>query len=390
MKVLWLCSWYPNPVNPYDGDFIQRHAKATTVYMPITVFYVAQLGEKVNVTEDKALDLREGDLKEQIIFFRFRKTGLKWIDKILYNTRYYRIYKNAIKKYIEKEGKPDLVHVHVPMKAGVIAGWMRKKWGIPYIVSEQSSMYSRTAPNNFYRKNSFHRSRVKEIFKNAVAVTNVSATVGKTLKDIFGLPVVKVIHNTVNTDYFNYKETKTNKFRFVHVSTLTHQKNIEGMLRAISHLAALRQDFEVVIVGPVKEQLKQIADKEGLQSIVSFTGEISYRQVASQMQQASAFLMFSRHENFPCVMVEALSCGLPFIGTDVGGVAEAIDDSNGMIVASENEDELSGAMNRMMDEYRKFNREKIAATAQQKFGYGAIGKQFYELYQATELKRAAE
>ena len=117
-----------------------------------------------------------------------------------------------------------------------------------------------------------------------------------------------------------------------------------------------------------------------LNSVVSCRGEISYRQVAMEMQQASAFVMFSRHENFPCVMVEALCCGLPVIGTSVGGVAEAINENNGIIVLSENEDELLSAMNTMMNEYQKYNREKIAFDAQQKYSYSAIGKQFFDLY----------
>ena len=37
--VLWLPSWYPNKLAPFDGDFIQRHAKAAALYNDILVIY---------------------------------------------------------------------------------------------------------------------------------------------------------------------------------------------------------------------------------------------------------------------------------------------------------------------------------------------------------------
>jgi glycosyltransferase involved in cell wall biosynthesis len=380
MKVLWLCSWYPNPISPYDGDFIQRHAKAVAAYIPVDVFYISQSGETVNIARDNLIESEEGNMKEKIIFFRFRKTGLRFIDKLNYNIRYFRTYKKIIKNYINDKGMPDIVHVHVPMKAGMIARWMRKKWKAPYIVSEQSSMYSKAATDSFFKKSSWHRHKVKKIFRNADAVTNVSTAVGETLKVLFNLPAVRIIHNTVNTDFFNYKEIAFSKFRFIHVSGLNYQKNVEGILRAIKRLSELRKDFEVVIAGPGETALLKMIGDLQLNSIVFCTGAISYQEVAIEMQKASAFVMFSRHENFPCVMVEALCCGLPVIGTDVGGVPEAIDEDNGMIVPSENEEELQSAMSTMMNEYQKYNREKIAFNAQQKYSYSTIGKQFLDLY----------
>jgi glycosyltransferase involved in cell wall biosynthesis len=45
-------------------------------------------------------------------------------------------------------------------------------------------------------------------------------------------------------------------------------------------------------------------------------------------KKADAFILFSRHENFPCVVIEALCCGLPVVASNVGGIAEAVDETN--------------------------------------------------------------
>ena len=380
MKVLWLASWYPNQVSPYEGDFIQRHARAVTAYSKVTVVYLSQAGETLNVYNTQFIDQEKDNVIEKIIFFKFKKTGVEWFDKIKYNIIYYRTYKKLITEYIKTNGRPDIVHVHVPMKAGMIALWMKRRWQIPYIVSEHSSLYNRFSPGNFHQRGFVYRHNVKRIFNNAKTVTNVSAVVGDKLRTLFDLVEVKVIHNTVNTFFFNYQKHTPHKFRFIHVSTLTHQKNVEGILNAVKGLSKLRQDFELVIVGPMGPELIKMIAALDLTALVFCTGEVSYPEVASQMHHASAFVLFSRHENFPCVIVEALCCGLPCIATNVGGVREAVTNDNGIIIKSESEVQLIEAMAKMMNEYHRFDRSKIAEEAQEKFSYSTIGKQFYELY----------
>lgn len=152
------------------------------------------------------------------------------------------------------------------------------------------------------------------------------------------------------------------------------------MLRSFTRLIKKRQDFELVIVGPASTALKEEVMQSGLASFVVFAGEISYPEVALQMQQASALVLFSRYENFPCVVIEALSCGLPVIAADTGGIGEAVNETNGMLVQSENEEELTTALNKVMNEYSKFDREKIAYDSGHRFSYEAIGKQFHDLY----------
>lgn len=380
-KILWLCSWYPHPGDPYEGDFIQRHAKALSVYAPVTVFYVSQEGSNKDINEDKIIEQETDGISERIIFFRFKRTGVKIIDKLVYNFRYYRGYKKTLQNYILKEGKPTIVHTHVPMKAGMMGRWLKKRWGIPYIVSEHSSHYNGKTDDDFSAKGFFHRYNVKQVFRNAIAVTNVSAVIAGKLKALFGINDVRIIHNTVDTRSFYYRDSGISKFRFIHVSTLAaYQKNIDGMLSSFSQLANQRSDFEWVIVGPASAELKEKVMQSGVSSLVNFTGEISYPEVAKQMQQASALVLFSRYENFPCVMIEALCCGLPVIAADTGGIREAVNETNGILVESENEGQLTSALSRMMNEYDKFDRKRIAQEANRQYSYETIGRQFYDLY----------
>ena len=117
-----------------------------------------------------------------------------------------------------------------------------------------------------------------------------------------------------------------------------------------------------------------------IDKLIRFTGEIPYREVARQMQQASAFVLFSRYENFPCVVVEALCCGLPVIAADTGGTREAINPSNGVLVTSENDEQLASAMQTMMQGYEKYERRKIAEDAAALYNFDRIGEEFLKVY----------
>src|SRR5262249_31137731 len=126
----------------------------------------------------------------------------------------------------------------------------------------------------------------------------------------------------------------------------------------------------------LKEQIKS----SGIEDFVDLTGEIPYADVSKQMKLASALVLFSRYENLPCVIIEALCCGLPVIATDVGGINELISTKNGLLVQSEDEDELILGMARMIDEYNNFDKQQISLEACERFNYSTIGKQLHELY----------
>ncbi|HMI61709.1 MAG TPA: glycosyltransferase family 4 protein, partial [Puia sp.] len=170
-------------------------------------------------------------------------------------------------------------------------------------------------------------------------------------------------------------------WRLIHVSAMGYPKNMEGILRVLQGLTAMRDDVEIILVGPYPPTVRQtLADSGLLDRKVFLTGEVSYAEVANLLHGADLHFLFSRYENQPCVLLEALCCGLPVIATRVGGIPEIVDDSNGILVESEREDQLLRAFNDALDHYSRFDRPTIAAAAMQKFSYAVIGEQFAHIY----------
>jgi len=379
--IIWLVSWYPNEKNPVAGDFIQRHALAVSQYRNLTVIYMDQSGWKENSTLDKTEIQTIGNLTEIRSYLPFHRTGFSLFDRIHYNLKYHFTFKRLLKKVFHKDGYPELIHVHVPMKAGKLALWAKRRWGIPYILSEQASTYIESAPDYFDKRSIYYRKSVKTIFKQAIAVTNVSKTVAGILEKKMGLDYIRVIHNTVDENYFFHIPINQRKFRFIHVSTMNEQKNIEGLLNTFIKLSSQRKDWELRLVGPVSKQLQNrlVTLKNDID--LSYMGEIAYRQVAREMQQSSAFVLFSNHENFPCVIVEALACGLPVITSDAGGAGEAITPRNGLVVPVGDNQKLLESLLYIMDNYNTYNKNEIAKEAKKSFSYPVIGQKFSNLYE---------
>lgn len=387
MKILWLASWYPNKLSPLDGDFIQRHARAVSIYTPLTVIYVTQYGEQLEVSDDHVEITHSPNLTEIVVQFRFKKSGISILDKVRYNLKYYSTYKKLIKKHFAENGVPDLIHVHVPMKAGVVAKWIKRKWKVPNIVSEHAALYIKGAPDTFENRSLYYRNAVKNIFRNATLVTTVSGHEAIILKEKFKLGTVEIIRNVVDTEhfFFNPDYLKT-RFRFIHVSAMGYQKNTDGILRAFAALKKQRSDWELELVGPMNEMIQQLINELELREAVIISGQLPNEMVAKQMQNASALIMFSRYENFPCTIIEAQCCGLPVIATNVGGVQETVDNSRGYLVESENETALQTTMFDMLENYNRFDASKIALKAREDYSYEKIGAQFLALYKSVVQK----
>src|ERR1044071_8852129 len=113
-KILWLCSWYPNKTDPFEGDFIQRHAKAAAIYNDIHVLRVVNDDNGIVTNDIKTEITNSPGLTEEIIYV---KKNVSFFGKLTHLMRWLNIHKNAIKNYIAQQGNPHIVHVHIPLKA---------------------------------------------------------------------------------------------------------------------------------------------------------------------------------------------------------------------------------------------------------------------------------
>lgn len=375
-KILWLCSWYPNKLEPFNGDFIQRHAQAAALYNDIHVIHLAADTSGNTDKAEKEINKLEG-MTEHIVYYKKKPT---LIGRLIAYNRWLFFYRQAIRKYIVENGKPDLVHVHVPYKAGLFGIWMKKKYKVPYVLTEHWGIYNDVEVLNYAGRTDTFKKFTKQVFNNAASCISVSNYLAEGVNRLVVQEDFSIIHNVVNTEIFFYKENKPALFRFIHVSNMVPLKNVEGIIRAFKVLQDEGIEAELHMVGNTNDEMVKYAQKISGKKSISFHGEVPYEKVGEMMQQSNCLIVNSNIENSPCVIGEALCCGLPVIATNVGGIPELVDDSNTLLIPAGNDEALAAAMKNMIASYHKYNSKKIAEDAQSKFSYQVIGKKFDEIY----------
>jgi glycosyltransferase involved in cell wall biosynthesis len=278
---------------------------------------------------------------------------------------------------------PDLVHVQVAMKAGLIALYLKWKYKIPFVLTEHWSGYFEGTKDSLSRKPVLIRYLTKMILRNAERLLPVSDSLGCQIRDNWAAGSFQKIPNVVNTDFFYPSEsTLEGEFRFIHISTLLYPKNPEGIIRSFRKLLSQGIQASLVLVGPLNPEIQKIISEERSTSEkIICTGEIPYEQVGLELRRSSALLMFSYYETMSCVVIEALCTGIPVIASRVGGIPEVIDENNGILVEAGNENELLEAMKKMIADYPLYQKNNISKQATAQFSYQTIGSKIVQVYE---------
>ena len=154
-----------------------------------------------------------------------------------------------------------------------------------------------------------------------------------------------VIHNPVDVERIRRLATEVNLTsnecaasnadiapQLVAAGRLSHQKGFDLLIEALALCNGARPRLTLLGEGPLRTDLEQLAKHRGVAHRVRFVGfqENPYPFFA----QADAFVLSSRYEGFPNVMLEALACGTPVIATPApGGVSEIAELAGGVVLA---------------------------------------------------------
>lgn len=383
MKILWLCSWYPHSSDPFEGDFIDRQAKALAQLQEIEIIHIVQNTNLLKKETYRTEVNTAINLKQTIVYIPYPKLLFKKLSNLLFNYLYYITLHRQLKNYIQKNGKPDIIHVHVPVKAGAAALWANRKYKIPYLVTEHSTIYHNWGKEHFISASPFFKLTTKKIIKKASALITVSNFLGQKMNDIVLKKNYIIIPNVVDTSLFYYQRNneKNDLFRYLHVSNLSPMKNPYKMLEAIALYLKTNQDAEFIFIGNKDDRLPVEATRLNIaKSNIKFLGEIPYNDVAAEMRQADALFLFSKSETFSCVTAEALCCGLPVIASNVGALSELINIENGILVEPDNIESLANSFEQLQLNYKQYTREKIAEKASTKYKYETVAKQILSIY----------
>jgi glycosyltransferase involved in cell wall biosynthesis len=387
MNLLWIASWYPSRLSPFDGDFIKRHAQAVSLYDQVDVIYVVRDKEGI-VTKGRLIErTAKGNFTETVVYYYVPPRHLSFLDKVVSAFKYNYHYKKAVKDHIATKGKPELVHLHVSTKAGSLARWIKKKYDIDYVLTEHWTGFLPESESGLRQLPFIIRRQCLNAMRGATALSTVSEYLSTQLKKIIGKRTIAIIPNVVDTRIFFPGSTiKLEPTRFVHVSTLSYQKNPDDILRAFAILKQSSSHFSLDIFGPQNKALIQMCSSLGLAHHVHFHKEVPQEVLAEYMRKSHALILYSRYETFGCVVIEANACGIPAIVSDIPVMREILKSYfNGLFVEGQNPPALANSLISFIEKQQPFKQNEIAAFTGRNYSFESVGLKFHKWYE--KIKR---
>ena len=294
---------------------------------------------------------------------------------------------------LRREGwLPDIVQLNVIQKQGLLALWLKKRCGIPYIIVEHWSGY---LPENgtFGNMSWLQRRFYQLIARHAETILTVSDRLADAMKAC-GIQNGhwERIHNVVDDFFFEksgYRDTEMPEHRktLLHVSCFDERaKNVKGLLRAAKMLSEKRQDWQLVLVGTgidykdVRAYADSLDFPEGL---LLWTGELTPKEVANWMHKSDAFVLSSRYETYGVILAEAAAAGVPVLSTPVG-IAEEV---GALLVPQEIAQNKPGRFAEFMETVLWNAPQCTTPIDASRFSSEAVGKKLKEIYEQALLSK---
>jgi glycosyltransferase involved in cell wall biosynthesis len=282
---------------------------------------------------------------------------------------------------MKKNDRPDLLHVHVGMKAGAIAKWTKKVYNIPYLVSEHWTGFLAEATGKFRDLPWAYRKIWAQVMTYSNGVSAVSVYLLNALKKEFPGIHGRVIPNVVNSMVFNPSLNEPASLKFIHVSGLSDFKNPEMIVEAMALVKKKYSGVQLEMIGSTRNEIVQLSKEKGLENNITFYDEMPQPVLARHIKNSKALILYSKYETFGCVIIEANASGIPVIVSDIPVFHEIVEEGeNGFFVKPNDPAALAEKIITVIESQSLPGQAKLAGSILSKYGYATVAQKFVDWY----------
>ncbi len=372
MRVLVIPSWYPSPDAPTAGVFIKQQVNALASATEVAVLHVepgkTSFGPTVT-EEDGVTVVRSGIVASNLFsrYFGYRRAG-----------------RAAIGAIRERWGMPDIVHVQALWPAALIARDIKRRFGIPYVVTEHSEEYLAQSARRLARTPGMLPLVLRPLAHSASRIIAVSRFLADRLQSLRLASDPIVIPNVVPDNPATSLST-SGPHLITHVSVMGPAKNLDALLRAVDSLRHTRTDFVLQLVGDgeCRGDLERTADNLGLGDTVRFLGRRNADAIPALLAESSFTVVSSTHETFSVAAAESLMAGRPVLSTRCGGPEEFVTSEVGHLIDGTEADALAEGLDWMLDNFDDFDPDVLHAYAGVRFAPDVIADQLLAVYRSV-------
>ncbi len=301
------------------------------------------------------------------------------------------------------EMKPSVVCAFFGIPGGPAAWRLRRRRGIPYVLSLRGSDVPRPELAAHQRLHALTRPLLRRIYRDAAGLIAVSDSLRQAALAVLPEARIEVIPNGVDTERFKppaeppdrAATSQAVKPELLFVGRLREFKGVQDAISALLALErALGRPARLTIIGdgPSRAALETQAAglrAAGLNSEVRFLGWLDPAALPAAYASASLLLLPSYVEGHSNVILEALASGLPCVASGVPGIRETITDGReGILIPPRDPEALASAAARVLADgemWRSMSRNARARAAE--FSWDKIAVQYETVLLRSESAR---
>ncbi|RKD72830.1 N-acetyl-alpha-D-glucosaminyl L-malate synthase BshA [Sinobaca qinghaiensis] len=249
---------------------------------------------------------------------------------------------------VAKREKLDILHVHyaVPHAICALLAKDMAQTGLKVVTTLHGTDITVLANDASLKESIYYA------IEKSDAVTAVSQSLAQQTKDMLGIKApIDCIYNFIEqADAVQEHSREWWKKEYnipaehkvmIHISNFRPVKRVEDVIEAF-YTVQLEQKATLLMIGdgPDLNKAWQLAEKLGIAESVLFLG--NQKNISDFLNMSDVMFLLSEKESFGLAALEAMACGVPVVGTDVGGIPEVIEDGRSGLIVPAGDAEAAG------------------------------------------------
>lgn len=252
-----------------------------------------------------------------------------------------------IKKLKEQNQAYDICHTHFIIPTGVISYFLKKRFGLKYIITSHGSDVPGFNNDRFKFLHKFTKPFLKTIINNAKTIISPSnylkTLILENISKTYDEKVV-IIPNGIDAEKFTPQPKKKQIFSS---GRLLPRKGFQYLIQAVSD-EDMGYEVHIAGDGPMMNELKQLALKSKTKVVLHGWLDNRGQEYKDLLEQSAVYVLASEKENASIALLEAMSAGCAMITTNVSGCPETVGDA-GVIVSPRNSEEINNALKKIIE-----------------------------------------